>query len=197
MGCRAIRCGGPFHITPLQLPTAGVACAPRPQLSYAPQISTLPPVLNSMKAFAERLIRYRGVQRRGDWAVKQYSILYGDGPIDWPGFDAALQRGVDELPPPDPPAGRPGLAFFIAHQGLTGDYGVLCWWNHENELPMSIWIRRDKADSWRRAEAGESVCVWDLEVIWEERQAWIETMLSGKDPDPDGYLATVPVRFVA
>ena len=56
-------------------------------------------------------------------------------------------------------------------------------------------VRRGQSDPWRKAVEGESICAWDLEIIWEERQAWIETMLTGSAPDPDAYLRRVPERF--
>lgn len=34
--------------------------------------------------------------------------------------------------------------------------------------------------------------MWDLEIIWEERHAWIDTMLSEAAPDPEAYLDECP-----
>ena len=117
--------------------------------------------------------------------------------MDWAGFEPALSAAEESLPEPDHSQGRPGLGMLIAHQGLAGDYVVLGWWNHENELPLMVWVRRSRSEPWRPGIEGESVCVWDLEVIWEERQAWVETMLSAADSDPEAYLAFVAPRFGA
>jgi hypothetical protein len=149
-----------------------------------------------MEPYTDRPIRFEGTTGRDGWSLKRYSVRYGAEPLDEAAFDDALERALAAVPAPDAEAGRPGLGFFIAHQGKTGDYGVLAWWNHENELPLSIQIRRGRDEPWRAAEAGESFCVWDLEVIWAEREAWVETMLGRGGPDPDGYLARVPERFV-
>jgi len=61
-------------------------------------------------------------------------------------------------------------------------YTVLCWWDRENELPIRVWVAEQDggAPVWRTARDSESVCVWDLEVIWEERQAYVETVLGGE-----------------
>lgn len=131
-----------------------------------------------MEPYRDRDIRFEGVRRLGGWALKVYSVRYGAEALDRAGFDEALEQAVAEVPAPDPSAGRPGLGFFIAHQGRTGDYGVLAWWNNDNELPLTVRIRRSRDEPWRAAEAGESVCVWDLEVIWAEREAWVATMLA-------------------
>jgi hypothetical protein len=37
------------------------------------------------------------------------------------------------------------------------------------------------------ADPSESVCVWDLEVIWAERQAYVDTLLG--EHTADDYLA--------
>ncbi len=149
-----------------------------------------------MRPFEPREITFRGTRARRGWTLKVYSVRVAGPPIDWPGFDAALEAALGALPSPDPEAGRPGLGLFIAHQGTTGDYGVLGWWNHENELPFQIMVRRGPDESWRTARNGESICVWDLEIVWEERQAWIDTMLAPVGADPDAYLVRVPERFL-
>ena len=148
-----------------------------------------------MEPFAPRDIAFHGARLGGAWTLKVYSIVYGDAPLDWAGFEHGIRGAELALPDPDLDAGRPGLGVLIAHQGRTGDYVVLGWWNSENELPLEIWVRRDRTDPWRRAESGESACVWDLEVLWEERQAWIRAMLSADGGGSEAYLADVPARF--
>ena len=75
---------------------------------------------------------------------------------------------------------RPGVGFAISHQGNGADYAVLGWWDNENELPLRVVVRPQTPDgSWRPARDGESVCVWDLEVIWFERQSYVQTLLNG------------------
>ena len=148
-----------------------------------------------MRPFEPREIEYHGTRARRGWTLKVYSVRVAGPPLDSSGFHVALGDAVDQLPAPDPESGRPGLGFFIAHQGATGDYGVLGWWNHENELAFEIVVRRGSDDPWRPARHGESICVWDLEIVWEERQAWVETMMAPDGADPEGYLARVPERF--
>lgn len=142
-----------------------------------------------MEPFAPRRIEFVGMREPTSWKLKLYSVVYGSGPVDWKSFEAGLQLAERALPKPDPACGRPGLGFLIAHQGRTGDYVVLCWWEAENELPIRVWVRRTRDECWRPGEGGESVCVWDLEVIWSERQAWVETMLARSGSDAELYMA--------
>ena len=146
-----------------------------------------------LQSFAPREIRFRGVRSRGGWSLKFFSVVYGGTAFDVTGFEPPVETALDCLPSPDHEQGRPGLGFLIAHQGRAENYLILAWWSNENELPIRVWVRREGKD-WRPAVEGESVCVWDLEVVWEERQAWIATMMSGP-ARPDDYLAHVPTRF--
>ena len=144
-----------------------------------------------MRPYAPRRIRHHGVRTSDGWSLKLYSVVYDRSrPLDWDGFEPALRLAETSLPHPDPARGRPGLGFLIAHQGLTGDYVVLAWWDRENEMPLRVWVRSDRAD-WHAAADDESVCVWDLEIVWAERGAWIECMLGAGGPRPADYLERV------
>lgn len=148
-----------------------------------------------MEPYSPREIRFWGLREPGRWALKLYSVLYGPGPVDWEGFEPALQMAERQLPKVDESRGRPGLGFLIAHQGRTGDYVVLAWWDHENELPLRVWVRRGRDKPWCPAKDGESVCVFDLEILWAERRAWVETMLTKAEPNHAGYLAQVETQY--
>jgi hypothetical protein len=145
-----------------------------------------------MTPYAPRDIRFHDLRHVQGWTLKRYAIRLDPATTtEWDDFAPALELAERTLPPPDREAGRPGFAFVIAHAGRGADYLVLGWWNHENELPLAIWVRKDD-QPWRAAERGESVCVWDLEVIWHERQAWVRWMLGPAGPDPARYLGEVP-----
>jgi hypothetical protein len=147
-----------------------------------------------MHPYAPRDTRFHDLRQVRGWTLKRYAIRLGDEPLDWDSFAPALEMSEQSLPDPDPAAGRPGYGFVIAHRGRGADYLVLGWWSAENELPLSVWVRRDGND-WRPAHDGESICVWDLEVIWHERQAWVHWMLREGGPDPAAYLDAVPVAW--
>ncbi len=125
--------------------------------------------------FATRPIRFLGLRERNGYLLKNYSISFGELPLNGEIFEPGITLAASELPHPAHHVGRPGLGFLICHQGRTGDYIILCWWDRENELPIRVFVRDDKG--WRPARGSESVCVWDLEVIWHERCAYVETML--------------------
>lgn len=139
--------------------------------------------------YAPRPIGFHGLEPIGGHTLKVYAIHYGDEPFDRDRFTGAWALVASSLPPPDIASGRPGVGFVILHQGATGDYFVLCWWDNENELPTRVFVRG--ADGWRPAADGESFCVWDLRVIWSEREAYVATALAGHDGGIEEYLAAV------
>ncbi|NNC63222.1 MAG: hypothetical protein HKN84_00430 [Gammaproteobacteria bacterium] len=46
-------------------------------------------------------------------------------------------------------------------------------------------------DGFRPAMRGESFGVWDLRVIWSEREAYVATVLAGREGGIEAYLAAV------
>lgn len=143
------------------------------------------------EAYRPRPIRFRELRTVRDWRLKVYEITYGDEPLDWPVYEAVLPELLTILPNPPRTRHRPGVGFIIAHQGRGWHYFVLQWWDHENELGQKIFVRRfGPGEKWRPA-VDESICVWDLQVLWFEREAYVSHILSRPDaPDLDGYLAT-------
>ncbi|HZE88141.1 MAG TPA: hypothetical protein VE404_01270 [Verrucomicrobiae bacterium] len=99
-----------------------------------------------------------------------------------------IPRGSCGSPDTGASPGRPGLAFAIAHQGRGANYVVVCWWDRENELPTRVFV--EESGRWRPAEGSESICVWDLQVLWFERETYVATLLAEPvERGRDTYLA--------
>ena len=138
--------------------------------------------ISTMQPYAPRPIRSHGIRTHADWRLKLYSIVLGDPPAVWDDywddFETGFARVLAELPQPARSAERLGVGFLIAHRGRGCSYVVLGWWDRENELPLRIAVRDHVAGApWRAAAASESVCVWDLEVIGHERDAYVASIL--------------------
>jgi hypothetical protein len=141
-------------------------------------------------------VRFLGVREHDHYQIKTYSILHASQRYSPDTFESGFRFAASHLPrsaapPASPhPRPRPGLAFAILHQGLTGDYFILAWWDRENELPLRVFVREPDEQPaganpgasahWRPASAtnGESICIWDLHILWHERQAYIATLLN-------------------
>lgn len=143
--------------------------------------------------YAPRDVHPLGIARHGDWALKQYAITLTGVGFDPDRFAEPMALAAGALPTPAATAHRPGIAFTIAHQGADADYLVLCWWDRDNELPMRIWVSAPARDGgrWSPARGAESLCVWDLGLVWFERQAFVRTMIGRGTPDAHEYLREV------
>lgn len=134
--------------------------------------------------YIARPIRFTGITDIHGYRLKRYVILYGGGPFREADFEIGMKLAFASLPQPAIHTQRPGVGFAIAHQGNGADYAVLAWWSNENELPLQVFVRpQTPGGEWRPAIAGESVCVWDLEVIAFERNAYVKTLLNGGDAE--------------
>jgi hypothetical protein len=140
-----------------------------------------------MRPYRPRTICFHDVYEHGGWRIKRFTISFDGSAVHWDSFAPGLLMARAALPQPPQAEGRPGVGFAIAHHGRTADFVVLGWWDNENELPLRVFVR-PPGESWRVAGPSESVCVWDLEVVWAERQAYVDTMLTQSGTAED-YLA--------
>lgn len=144
-----------------------------------------------MRPYAPRPLKCLGVEPLGAFALRRWWIdLYEDAAPYLPDWTGALALAEAALPE-TADVGRPGAGFLILHRGRGADYGVLGWWDRENELPLRVFVRYPGTDDarWRAARGGESVCVWDLEVVAREREAYVATYLAN---DAAGWLTRIP-----
>ena len=131
--------------------------------------------------FRERPIRFLGVRDRGGWRLKLYGIGERVAPADPTGFEPGLDLAGSELPAAAATSDRPGVGFAVLHRARHAAYLVLCWWDRENELPTRVFVDVDaEPGGWRPARDGESFCVWDLRVMWFEREAYVAAVLEGE-----------------
>lgn len=131
--------------------------------------------------FAPRDTAFHGIVEHAGHRLKGYSIRYGDRPVDWDDHREGIDLALASLPEANPAAGRPGLGFLVVHRGREAEYVVLAWWDRQNELPVRVFVRNE--GPWRPARGGESFCVWDLEIVGRERDAYVETVLASGDSE--------------
>jgi len=143
--------------------------------------------------YEPRTVAPLGIDEHAGWRTKCYAITCAGVSFEPDRFAAPIALARAALPVSAQSGSRPGVGFRIAHQGRGADYLIACWWDRDNELPMRIWVSAPGRDTglWSTARDAESVCVWDLGVIWFERQAYVRTMIGGAPPDPLAYLAAM------
>lgn len=143
----------------------------------------------TIEPFRDRSTDYHGVREFDDWRLRLYSVSYGGGDIDWQAYQDAWPLVSEILPRPAATDSRPGVGFAIAHQGRDIHYLVVVWWDNENEMPVRLFVRPlDLQSGWRKGRQGESFCVYDMAVMWQERNAYIASMMSVSGGGIDSYL---------
>lgn len=91
-------------------------------------------------------------------AVKQYKYL--------PRLKEVKQaRNIDWLNTP---------SFVIFHDGASCDYLVLVWWANDNEIFTSVSVY--SSEGWVEDANKYSFCLYDLEIMWLERNIYINTI---------------------
>lgn len=139
--------------------------------------------------YRPRPTRFRDIYVTGAWRLKRYSIVYDGSDADWTSYDDVWPLVEEALPQPAVAPGRPGIGIVIAHRGVSVHYLVVAWWDHENELAFRVLVRGfGRHDRWRPATGSESVCVYDLEILCCERDAYVRYVMRDGGPDLDGYL---------
>ncbi len=144
-----------------------------------------------MQQYEPRPIHPDGLLETNGWRLKCYAVTVPDAEVDPSAFTTGVELAINSLPQPARATGRPALGILIAHEGRGARYVVLAWWDRENELPVRVFVApADEGGAWRPARDGESFCVWDLQVLWFEREAYVETMLDPEVEEPEAeYLA--------
>ena len=82
-------------------------------------------------------------------------------------------------------------AFLIVHEAREGVLILLCWWTGENMVETEIYFANFEHPSKIESSIYHSkqlVCVWELEIFYHERKAWIKHVLSKSTaPDFEAY----------
>jgi hypothetical protein len=116
----------------------------------------------------------RIIEGQSNWldetGVKIYTVSTANIPVEQSKYFPRLKvvksnRDIDWLNTP---------AFVIFHDGATCDYLVLVWWQNDNELFTSVSVNVD--GQWIEDPTKYSFCLYDLEIMWTERNMYINTI---------------------
>ena len=131
--------------------------------------------------FSERRIEALPAHVDAD-AVKVYTISATGGPVDPAPYLARLQamKAARARPWRDIPA------FAICHDGASARYLTLGWWGNDNEMFVAVAVTQP--GGWVEDLERYSFCLWDMEVMWHERNAFVDWMY-GAVPSLDAYRA--------
>lgn len=136
--------------------------------------------------FCERGVRGAGVVVLGGMRMKRYEIVREGEVVDQGSYARGEEMAAGLMPREAVGRDRPGVGFVIRHTGAGVEYLVVCWWDNQNELITRVLVRAGGGE-WRDAAGAFSYCVWDLEVMWKERGAYVRRVMMPERADVDGY----------
>jgi hypothetical protein len=145
-------------------------------------------------SYQKRPIRFLEVMTVDGWQVKMYSISVKKTLVDASWIESARQQlpewlnksGNHTLP-------TYKIATLIIHEGKEGCFAIINWWVDENMLQLYVYLADyNTLINFRLfSDNGIVTCVWEMAVLWFERNAWVDSVL--KHPgDPNAvknYLA--------
>lgn len=150
--------------------------------------------MNNKTLYKLRPVRFLQTAEVNGWQVKIYSISIKAERIQLPVAEIAktqlphwLAKANRHFP------NKHQVATLILHEGKEGFFAIISRWVDENMLQLYVYLADNNTPTSFKlfSDNGIVTCVWELAVLWFERNAWVDCVL--KNPgDPDAikkYLA--------
>ena len=146
-----------------------------------------------MEKFKKRAVKYLGISEFGDWKFKLYSLKYDESRAT-PEIEnivrATLPDWIKEKSQiNDFPNYKIGTV--MIHEAMDSILVVVNWWIYENVIQGHVYTA-DYAHPNKFTDLsnkGLQFCVWEMNILWHERNLWVEHILKKADkPDWDSYL---------
>ncbi len=130
--------------------------------------------------YKDRLIQAHPKPQRLD-GIKLYTIAINARPVNLAIFSLELER-LKALHQRD---WQHTAAFAIFHQGQSMAYLVLAYWGNDNELFTTVSVLTD--NGWLVDAQQYSFYLWDMQVMWFERNSYIAHMYGEQPADIVAY----------
>jgi hypothetical protein len=144
----------------------------------------------AMQAYQKRPIRFVEVFQHDKWQIKLYSISIHNERVADQNIAMAKAR-LDEWLSRSREYDLESyqIATLILHEGKEGCFAIISWWIDENMLQLFVYLKPNGSDEFVLfSDRGIVSCVWEMAVLWHERNAWVKHTLQTTHPDFDAYL---------
>ena len=143
--------------------------------------------------YKPRAIRFLEIYEHNNWHIKVYTISVKQKFQNTVVIENVMKKLGDWLPEPtNCTFTNYKIAILIIHEGREGIFTLLNWWIDDNMIQNQVWFSaHNKPFEFQEfSNKGMIVCVWELAVIWFERNAWVKNVLKKpKSPDIEKYLS--------
>lgn len=131
--------------------------------------------------YQTRSIRFLEIHEQDNWKIKIYSISAKTIIADSFYIECAKQQLQEWL-------GKSKMyglntyntATLILHETKDGCFAIINWWADENMLQHYVYLATNENPAEFKPFADNSIvaCVWEMAVLWFERNAWVEEVMS-------------------
>lgn len=128
-----------------------------------------------LELFIEKDItfKYYSISNRNSIAIDSNIKIVKQKAWDW--YNAMHNQGFDTY----------SIAILIVHEVKEGVMGIISRWIDENMLQTYVYLFDEKTKEFELfSQNGITTCIWELQVLWFERNAWVEyVLLKGMQKD--------------
>lgn len=144
----------------------------------------------AVRPYRPRPLRFLRQERAGEWRLKLYGIAMPGQQVRPALVDATAALAAKVLPQPALGEGRYGTGFAIAQDAASACFGLVYWWQAQNELHGRAYgAPFDRPHDLQPIAQPDIGCVWVLGIIDFERRAWLEDVLANPaGADLDRYM---------
>jgi hypothetical protein len=146
-----------------------------------------------LTAYKKRPIRFMEIIRHEDWQIKLYSVSEKNKLVSMQSVEYAKYYLTGWLSNSKYyPLTTYRIATLILHEGKEGCFAIINWWIDENMLQQFVYLATPAYPSEFKllSDKGIITCVWEMAVLWFERNAWVKHVLEkSTNPDFEAYLA--------
>jgi hypothetical protein len=141
--------------------------------------------------YKPRPIRFIEIYQEQEWNIKTYSISIASEFVSAENI-AAVKLEIPQW------LQKSKLHHFqnyktatlIIHEGREGCFAIINWWVGENMLQHFVYLKKNGQLAFELfSESGITTCVWEMAILWHERNAWVNhVLMNHENPDFDSYL---------
>lgn len=144
-------------------------------------------------SYKTRPVRFLEIHQQDNWKVKIYSISVKNKLVNVQFINSAKQQMGSWLSKAtDYSLDTYNAATLILHEGKEGCFAIINWWTDENMLQHYVYLAGNETPAVFKPFANNSIitCVWEMAVLWFERNAWVEHVLQkAEKPQMAAYLS--------
>lgn len=141
-------------------------------------------------SYQKRSIRFLEVYQHELWKIKIYSISHKSEFVTEHLVEIAKQQlGKWLLLTNSTTYETYYFATLLLHDAKDYQFAIINWWIDENMLQHFVYTLNSENKFELFSGNGIVTCVWELAVLWHERNAWVNhVLMKPENPDVSSYL---------